>query len=59
MIPGPYDPDDPISRPDGDAGDTGAVGEPAQGGSAALDRAVHEFVEELRRRGPQGADGMG
>jgi hypothetical protein len=59
MIPGPCDPDDRISRPDGDAGETGAVGDAAQGGSAALDRAVHEFVEELRRRRPEGAGDPG
>jgi hypothetical protein len=59
MIPGPYDPDDPISRPDGDAGETGAVGDAAQGDPVGLDHAVHEFVEELRRRRPEGAEGMG
>ena len=59
MSPGPHEPDDVLRRPDAEAGETGALGDAGAGGAAGLDRAVHEFVEELRRLRPEGTDGMG
>jgi hypothetical protein len=51
MNSGPHDHDDATSRPDADAGLAGCTStDSAKSASQAVDRAVHEFVEELRRR---------
>jgi hypothetical protein len=57
--PGPREPDDVPGRLEGGAGETRAPAASADGGPAASERAVHEFVEELRRRHPGGDDASG